>query len=254
MNRRRIPAYFFLLLLMVSPLCYMTGKSTAAEELQLSMQEISYATQDNLTIFGSWITPHTSEETSLSKRPTVILLHDYGFNRREWGIFIPDLIEHGFNVLAFDLRGHGQSKESGSASVDYLMSVGVLDVEAALKWVTSQKNTDKKRISLIGVGVGADITFLCAGQLRKHIRSAVVISPTYSAVIEGNIVSAEPHAVLFCASVKSSNGMAMMAAETLSNFTQDPKKIVIYNSAAHGFTLFYKHPQIKREILSWILR
>jgi hypothetical protein len=73
-------------------------------------------------------------------------------------------------------------------------------------------------------------------------------------VIEGNIVSSEPRKVLFCASARSSNGMGMMAAETLSNFTKDPKKVVIYNSAAHGFTLFYKHPEIKQEILTWISR
>ena len=218
------------------------------------MQQISYTTQDNITIFGSWITPQTSSEKSSPRRPTVILLHDYGFNRREWGVFIPDLVEHGFNVLAFDLRGHGQSKEGGSPPVDYLMSMGVFDVEAALKWATSQKSTDKKRISLVGVGVGADIVFLCAGQLHKKIRSSVVISPTYSSVIEGDFVSTEPRAVLFCASVGSSHGMAMQAAETLSNFTEDPKKVVLYNSAAHGFTLFYKHPEIKQEILSWIAR
>lgn len=232
---------------------FITREAGFAEELQLVMQEISFQTQDNLTIFGSWITPQTSEP-SKQKRPTAILLHDYGFNRREWGIFIPDLVERGFNVLAFDLRGHGQSKEGGAPSVEYLLAVGVSDVEAALKWVSAQKTTDKKNVNLIGVGIGADIVFLGAGQLQKKIRAAVVISPTYSSVIEGGLISKEPRAILFCASTKSYNGMGALAAETLSNFTKEPKKVVVYNSAAHGFTLFYKHPEIKQEILSWIGR
>lgn len=253
MNMLRTMSRLLLMVLCLQVLALWPQKNLVAEETRLVMQEMSYKTRDNMTIFGSWIVPQASEKSS-HNRPAVILLHDYGFNRREWGGFIPDLIEHGFNVLAFDLRGHGQSKEGGAPAIDYLMSVGVLDVEAALKWVASQKHTDKKRISLIGVGIGADIVFLCAGQLQKKIRSTVVISPTYSSIIEGDFVSTEPRSVLFCASVKSSNGMAMIAVETLSNFTEDPKKVVVYNSAAHGFTLFYKHPEIKQEILSWISR
>lgn len=255
MNTRmkRIICRPLLCILFVNIAFFIIATAGIAEELQLEMEEVSFQTQDKLTIIGSWVTPQTLERTT-QKRPTAILLHDYGFNRREWGIFIPDLVERGFNVLAFDLRGHGQSKEGGPPSVEYLMSVGVQDVEAALKWVESQKITDKKHVNLIGVGVGADIVFLGAGQLQKKIRTAVVISPTYSTVLAGNLMSEEPRAILFCASTKSYNGMGALAAETLSNFTKEPKKVVVYNSAAHGFTLFYKHPEIKQEILSWIGR
>ncbi|GAK61176.1 hypothetical protein U27_01075 [Candidatus Vecturithrix granuli] len=250
---RQIHCSTFLIKMLFSLMFFVTEEAGFAEELQLSMQEISFQTRDNFTIFGSWITPQTLEP-STQKRPTVILLHDYGFNRREWGIFIPDLVERGFNVLAFDLRGHGQSKDGGLPPIEYLMAIGVPDVEAALKWVSAQKTTDKKNVNLIGVGVGADIVFLGTGQLQKKIRAAVVISPTYSTVLEGDLMSKEPRAILFCASTKSYNGMGVLAAETLSNFTKEPKKVVVYNSAAHGFTLFYKHPEIKQEILSWIGR
>jgi len=225
-----------------------------AGELELTMQDISLTTQDNVIVAGSWIVPQV-EEHSKKRRPAVILLHDYGFNRRDWGIFIPDLIQQGYNVLAIDLRGHGQSKggkNPSTPSVEYLMDVGHLDIAAAVQWLRAQKNTDKKAITLVGVGIGADLAYFSSGKYRKQIKASVVISPSYAAVIDGDFIGTKAQTILFCVSAKSQQGTSMLAAETLSNFTEDPKKLVIYNSSAHGFALFYKHPEIKQEILGWL--
>ena len=48
-----------------------------AEEVELSMQEISYTTEDRVTIYGSWIVPQLKGKKN-TKSPVVILLHDYG--------------------------------------------------------------------------------------------------------------------------------------------------------------------------------
>jgi pimeloyl-ACP methyl ester carboxylesterase len=229
-----------------------------AEEADLSMQEISYATEDEVTIYGSWIVSQSKEKKS-KKSPVVILLHDYGFDRRDWGIFIPDLVQQGYNVLAIDMRGHGKSTEGGrrlsgqySPSVaSYVVQSGYLDVQAALKWIKRRKDTDTKNISLVGVGLGADITYFCSGKFRKAIKASVVISPSVSAITEGRFTESTPRAVLFCTSAGDANGSSMIATESLANFTDNPKKLVIYNSAAHGLAIFYKHPEIKQEILAW---
>ncbi len=240
---------FLLLFLLVCKTPLLT-----AGEIELTMQEISFTTKDNVNIAGSWVVPQL-EEPSKKRRPTVILLHDYGFNRRDWGLFIPELIQQGYNVLAIDLRGHGQSKggkNPSTPSVEYLMEVGHLDIAAAVKWLRAQKNTDKKAITLVGVGIGADLAYFSSGKYRKQIKASVVISPSYAAVIDGDFVDTKAQTLLFCVSAKSQQGTSMLAAETLSNFTKDPKKLVIYNSSAHGLALFYKHPEIKQEILGWL--
>ena len=247
MHTRYIVVIFFLIFGIAD-----LGQSANATEAQLSMQEVSFTTSDNVSICGSWIVPQTSGK-SKKRRPAVLLLHDYGLNRRDWGIFIPELIQQGYNVLAIDLRGHGQSGGGQTSSKD-LIEAGPLDVQAALKWLKSQKSTDKKRIALIGAGIGADIAYLCSGKFKKQIRATVVISPSYSTITEGNIVQAKPRAILFCVSEKSQRGASMFAIQTLLNFTEDPKKTVVYNSAAHGLAIFYKHPEITHEILGWIAR
>jgi pimeloyl-ACP methyl ester carboxylesterase len=225
-----------------------------AQEVDLSMQEISYTTEDNMTIFGSWIVSQDPGK-SPKRRPVVILLHDYGLNRRDWGVFIPDLVQRGYNVLAIDLRGHGQSRGQGgssASSAEYMIKVGHLDVQAALEWIKSRKDADKKRVALIGVGIGADIAYICSGKFKKKLKRAVVISPSYSAITDADFVGSNPRAILFCASADSKRGTTMFAVETLSNFTADPKKVVIYNSSAHGLAMFYTHPELKQEIFDWL--
>lgn len=230
-----------------------------AEEIELSMQEVSYTTKDKVTIYGSWISPQ-SKEKKTKKAPVVILLHDYGFDRRDWGIFIPDLVQQGYYVLAIDMRGHGKSTGGGTrlsgqyslSTASSLLQIGYQDVEAALEWIQRRKDTKTKHISLVGVGLGADIAYFCAGKLRKKIRTSVVISPSLSAVMNTSVTQETPRSVLFCASARDAQGSSMMAIETLVNFTEDPRKVVIYDSEAHGLAIFYKHPEIKREILAWL--
>jgi hypothetical protein len=43
-----------------------------------------------------------------------------------------------------------------------------------------------------------------------------------------------------------------MAAESLVNFTEPPKKVLLYQSNAHGLAMFYKHPDMAPEILVWL--
>lgn len=225
----------------------------------LVMQEITYRTSDGVAISGSWVLPQAQKNT-VSKRPVVLLLHDYGIDRRDWGIFIPELVQRGYNVLAIDLRGHGQSKGAGlrasdtqsSSLVSYVIETGYRDVESALKWITSQKDADEKHIFLIGVGLGADIAYLCSGIFPKNIQATVAISPSIELLTEGRFVDIEPHAILFCATSQSKQGNTMLTVESLANFTKPPTKVAIYKSAAHGFAMFYKHPEMKQDILEWI--
>lgn len=239
--------------------CWLWCLPVGAAEPGLRMEEISFVTEDHVTISGSWIVGESSE--SRTKYAVIILLHDYGFDRRDWGIFIPELVEREFRVLAIDLRGHGQSigsgmRMSGKYSFEtssVFLNLGLLDLQGALKWLKERHDVNMKAISLIGVGAGGDLAYVGARQLAKRIHSAVVISPSLVAVSEGSFISdRSARAVLFCTSSGDSNGSSMMAAESLANFTDSPKKVVIYPSNAHGLSMFYKHPEITREILTWL--
>ncbi len=226
-----------------------------AADIDLNMQEISFTTPDGMIIAGSWILPEKVAAKTSGKVPVALLLHDYGLNRRDWNIFIPDLVQHGYGVLAIDLRGHGQSRREEAASPptsEDVLKAGVADIQSALNWLKSQKHADMKRIAIIGSGIGGDLAYLGRSAFPKILKVAVVISPSYSTVTDGKFFGIQSDSVLFCASAKSKDGLSMMAADTLANFTKEPKKVVIYNSAAYGLAMFYKHPEIKKEILEWV--
>lgn len=225
--------------------------SANAAEIGLIMTDMTLKAQDGKTLAGSWIIP----ENAKKKAPVVLLVHDYGLNRRDWNVFIPDLVEQGFAVLAMDLRGHGQSRANEGEVVptqDDLLKIGLADIQSALKWAAAQKAADAKRIGIVGAGLGGDLAFLARTAFVKNIRAAVVISPSYTTITDGTFSGMTASGILFCASSKSKDGMSMMAADTLANFTKEPKKVVIYDSAAHGLAIFYKHPEVKQDILSWL--
>ncbi|PID56877.1 hypothetical protein CSB45_09430 [candidate division KSB3 bacterium] len=228
------------------------------EKLDMRMEEVSFSSADGANVSGSWIVPVPPPGSTQKQRwPVVVLLHDYGMNRRDWNVLIPDLIQAKFAVLALDLREHGQQGSVGAApasseSMEYALKSGVSDVKACLKWLKSQKNVDAGRIGLAGIGIGSEITYLSSGFFKKKIKAAVVICPSYSAVVDWKFAGVEPQGILFCSASKSQQGMAMFAAQTLANFTKAPKRTIEYNSAACGIAMFYKHPGIKRAILDWM--
>lgn len=232
---------------------------TLVAEREPAMQEISYTTADQATIYGSWMLPPVTGKAAI-KSPVVVLLHDYGLDRRDWGIFIPDLVQQGYKVLALDLRGHGKSIGKGGrvagqyspAVATALLPAGAADVQGALDWIRQQPAIDPKQISLIGVGLGADVAYACAKQFGPAIRHTIVISPSMAALTESDLGAAVPQRVLFCASSGDATGSAMLVVESLANFTRDPKKVVVYPSAVHGLAMFYRHPEIKQEILDWL--
>lgn len=71
-------------------------------------QKVLIETFDKVQLQGSWY-PSSSEGT---KSPCVLLLHKIGGNREQkgWEGLAQQLQEKGFAVLAFDFRGHGDSK------------------------------------------------------------------------------------------------------------------------------------------------
>lgn len=251
--KTRISQFFIVGFLVCSGLCslWLANRSVYAEDVELVMEQMSYTTQDQVEIFGSWIVGQDAVQ-SKKKRPVVMLLHDYGIDRRDWSVFIPDLVNEGYHVLAIDLRGHGQSAGGRATSARTIMQSGPLDVQPAFEWITSQQNSQHHNISIIGVGMGADIAYLCAGRFAKYLRAAVVISPSYNPVTYGSVLDMQPENVLFCVTRTGKNGKSRMAAETLSNFTQHRKKVVVYESSAHGLGMFYAHPDIREEIFAWL--
>jgi alpha-beta hydrolase superfamily lysophospholipase len=128
----------------------------------LAYRDVSFATADGLMLYGWWLPTENGA--------AVIVGHGIGGHRALAPAVM--LARHGYGVLAFDWRAHGQSDGD-------LCTFGhqeVRDVEGALAWLRRQPGVDPTRIGMLGESMGAVIAIRAAAQLPE-IRAVVADSP-----------------------------------------------------------------------------
>jgi fermentation-respiration switch protein FrsA (DUF1100 family) len=129
-------------------------------EKNILYQEIELTTKDGIKL-AAWYTPPHAEGSG-----TVILVaHGYNASRLE-DIYVM-FAEHGYGVLAWDFRAHGQSG-GDTCSLGYYEQ---LDVEAALDYALKQPGV--KHIGAWGGSMGAATIILTAA---KHPEIEALVS------------------------------------------------------------------------------
>lgn len=117
--------------------------------------------------------------------PTVLLLHGFGEDRSVWNPLKKQLLDHGWAVMALDLRGHGQSTvQDGSpihAAASWRSDPNQFpqDIAPALEFIKAQPRLNNRKIAVIGSDVGADLALIASGRYRE-VRSVVAVNPKFS--------------------------------------------------------------------------
>jgi pimeloyl-ACP methyl ester carboxylesterase len=132
--------------------------------LSRDVQAWATRTSDGLTLRG-WYLP--TEE----KRRLIVLVHGMWSSWLEMAGLGRDLHDEGFDVLLFDLRGHGES----DASRLYLGRRERTDIRAVIAWAKS-RGFSQDRIGWLGYSMGGS-TVLMEAARNPEIRVAVVDSP-----------------------------------------------------------------------------
>ena len=213
-----------------------------------------FSTSDGFTILGTWYTSDRQQGRS----PALILLHMFGGTHAQWLPFVPELVGNGYAVLAFDLRGHGQSAyRNGEYSPRTLFEIEdfdrmPLDVAAALAWIGTRSEADTSRIGLIGADIGANIAFISAGTL-DGIKTTVSVSPTYrqeqEILLADGIPDFRPRSVLYLAAF--GDDYAFTSAEAMALLTLAPKLVKGYQGDGHGLNLL-SEVEVRTEIYGWL--
>lgn len=121
-------------------------------------------TADGLTLRG-WYHP------TAGKRQLVVLIHGMWSSWHEMAGLGRDLHGRGYDVLLFDLRGHGQSDPSRV----FMGRRERADIRAVLAWAKIQGFTPD-RIGWVGYSMGGSTLLMEAAQ-NPNIRVAVIDSP-----------------------------------------------------------------------------
>ena len=124
----------------------------------------STRTSDGITLRG-WFLP------TRDRRQLIVLVHGMWSSWLEMAALGRDLHNRGFDVLLFDLRGHGQSDPSRL----YLGRRERADIRAVMSWAQNEGFTDD-RIGWLGYSMGGS-TLLMEAARNPQIHVAVIDSP-----------------------------------------------------------------------------
>ncbi|MDY6775678.1 MAG: alpha/beta fold hydrolase [Halobacteria archaeon] len=122
---------------------------TGGSEAEIEPETVSLTASDGVGIEATYYA--SDEETP----PAVVLAHQLGGDRSQWGDF-PRLLAHeGFSVVSVDLRGHGESEGDWQSFEEADFRGMVNDVAAAESYLF-ERGADDSRTGMAGASIGAN--------------------------------------------------------------------------------------------------
>ena len=128
------------------------------DEMGHPLTQVAFTTSDNLTLSGWYLKPQNGV--------TIIVQHGWKATSQTMVAIGLMLHRHGYGVLLFDFRGHGNSQDAQVT----LGLTEVNDTNAAVAFLLAQPET--KKIGLVGISMGAATGILAAAE-NKHIQAIV---------------------------------------------------------------------------------
>jgi dienelactone hydrolase len=203
-------------------------------------QTIKFISAENVEIVGTFY------ESTKANSPAVLLLHQWGSNRKAYDEFAQRLQAKGFGVLAIDGRGFGESvKTAGGQTVgtdrgDETVKGMKADVDNAFQFLARQKNVDAARIGIVGASYGSSLTMIYGAE-NKQVKAVVLLSPGLNYF--GNLPIEEAfrnygdRPLLLVASGDDQNSAE--TSKKLKETTPNQKyEMQIYRRGGHGTGLF----------------
>lgn len=222
--------------------------SLAASPLRAaSVQDVSFSTDDGVTIAGSLYLP-------ARPGPAVILLHALSRTREDWQPVATRLSDAGFVALAIDLRGHGASGPlPEGTSFDNLTGM-VADVKAARAFLATRHEVSPNRIGIAGASIGANLAILYAAG-DPTVRSLALLSPglDYRGLRpEAALRKYGDRPALLVASREDS--YATNSARQLAKSGPGERDLRILDGAGHGTAMLGRQADLTASLVDWFRR
>ncbi len=222
-----------------------TGEAMEVTELELT------ATDDTMIAARSWKLPSTAEGA-----PGVLLVHQFQETKEQWDAYVPELVAHGWIVIAIDLRGHGASGPQTGALTDLLSDPvqAPLDVQAGLAWLVGDGGADPTRIAVVGTSIGANLACVAsANGYGALVSVAVSARDTATASLADKALADLTFSGLFIlATEDDGDGAQAATADAFFEVTTEPKQKMVLPGTAHGKNLLLDHPDAVQAIYTFL--
>ncbi len=221
----------------------------AAGEGAAAPTTVSFATSDGWKIYASY-------RDAGAGKPAAILLHMLIADRRSYDGFGAKLAAAGFNVVALDSRGHGDSTKKDGETRHYAEfddeehKSSLLDVAAAKDFLAG-KGADTSKLAIVGASIGANFA-LNYGADDADVRAVVLLSP-----------GLDYHGVETAAAMAKYRGRsAYLVASDEDKYSADSvgklheiaadAAFKLFTDAGHGTRIFNAEPSFEDALVDWL--
>lgn len=218
-------------------------------------EEITLRTEDGKDISAGFFYSDGNKETP---QPLVILIHQFMHSRQQWKKeFIDSLLEAGFKVLAYDIRGHGKSSKQ-NGDIEVLLSdreQAPNDLKAVFEWTKKEKGIDTARIAAVGTSIGGNLALYAKFFLDAKLAVSISNSKQgfeaftgYDERMMGRMVPRRSNVMLICGNKDGSSESDQKYI--YDNFLFENCEMKVFDSDKHGMYLIEEHPEINTLILN----
>ena len=208
---------------------------------------INFQTKDGVKITGDFL--------DAQSKKSVILLHILPGNRQDWDEFAQILQKNGYNALAIDERGHGDSQawlgEMGSwqefVQADY--DKMIYDVEASADWLKNK--IPETELAVMGGSIGANLSLLYGAKTQPKIVVALSPGLNYKG-IKTEIASRNFRKNLLLVASKDDNYPFESSQRLFEISSAVKKEFIKYEDAGHDTRMFVSEPELKQRILDFL--
>lgn len=145
------------------------GLKMAKAKSQTRYEEGKFQTNDGLTLFEqSW-------QPAKEPKAVIVIIHGYAEHSSRYNHVADYLVNHGWAVETFDLRGHGKSEGKGGKTYINSFDEFLSDVDLFLNRV-KERHQDKK-IFFLGHSMGGLISSLYVVTRNPELRGLILSSP-----------------------------------------------------------------------------
>lgn len=190
----------------------------------------------------------------------LVMAHMMPATKESWKGLAEYFRRAGYESLAIDLRGHGES-DGGPTGYNNFSDgdhqKSIFDLKAAVDYLVKEKRAQPGKISFVGASVGANLALEFLSE-NPEFKTAVLLS----AGLDYDGIKTEPLAKNLKAGQKiflvSSNDDGDNAAENRKIFGSLPEEVKkdsemkIYETGGHGTGILAREPELENLILQFI--
>lgn len=217
-----------------------------------AFEVVEFATSDGYTIVADF---YPGKEAG----PAVILLHQLGSDRTEFGPLAAKLNRLGMNVLVPDARGHGDSLMRGKTETDWRdfdnrdFADMVLDIEAAEKYLSVVRGLAGRPLGLVGSSIQSSTALQYAAK-NGSVDALVLLSPglSYRDIdTRGPMEKYAGRPVFMAAS--EGDTRSSEAVKELGLLVGPDSGYWMVEGDNHGVGMFDEDPLLVKGILDWLI-